>query len=238
MQQLLTGKTRLPGFGEGKGDQQTEVGSIPEDWQVCYLEDLTSAPITYGVLKPGDYFPNGIPLLQIKDVIHGEIDIQELHRIGKQLDSQYSRTRLFGGEIVVSLVGTIGKIAYIPDSLAGANLHRNLAKISLSPSNSSKFIFYQLESGYIQQAIKLTTFGSTQSLLNLADLRTLLIITPSLPEQTAIATVISDMDAEIAALETRLAKTQSIKQGMMQQLLTGKVRLKIEVSMNAGREDD
>lgn len=116
-----------------EGYKQTEVGVIPEDWRVCHLQDLTDKanPITYGVLKPGDYVHNGIPLLQIKDVIHGEIDIQELHRISKDLDSQYSRTRLSGGEIVVSLVGTIGRIAYIPYLLKGTNLHRNLAKVSI-----------------------------------------------------------------------------------------------------------
>ncbi|MGL4501321.1 MAG: restriction endonuclease subunit S [Planktothrix sp.] len=227
MQQLLTGKTRLPGFGEGKGYKKTDIGVIPEDWEVFQLQDLTekSNPITYGVLKPGDYIDGGIPLLQIKDVIHGEIKIEELHRITPQLDSQYCRTRLCGGEIVISLVGTIGKVAYIKNFMQGANLHRNLAKISVSNKNVVKFIFYQLESFRVQSDIKLTTFGSTQSLLNLSDLRSLLIVIPPLPEQRAIAQVLSDIETEISALEKRRTKTQAIKQGMMQELLTGRTRL-------------
>src|SRR3990172_4458779 len=162
--------------------KQTEVGVIPEDWETCYLQDLvdSSNPITYGVLKPGDYVPNGIPLLQIKDVIHGDIDPTQLHRIGTQLDGQYSRTRLVGEEIVVSLVGTIGRIAHIPKLLAGGNLHRNLARIFVSENHSSRFVFYYLSSERIQRAIKLTTFGSTQSLLNLSDLRKLPIAIPPL----------------------------------------------------------
>ena len=210
-----------------EGYKQTEIGVIPEDWQICYLKELTdkSEPITYGVLKPGDYIFDGIPLLQIKDVIYGEINTDELHKISKQLDSQYSRTRLSGGEIVISLVGTIGKIAHIPSSLLGANLHRNLAKISISKENISKFIFYQLNSNNIQSAIKLTTFGSTQALLNLADLRALSLLVPPLPEQRAIAQALSDVDALIASLDKLIAKQRQLKTAAMQQLLTGKMRL-------------
>jgi type I restriction enzyme S subunit len=220
--QLSINNYQLP-----EGYKQTEVGVIPEDWEVCPLQSLTanSEPITYGVLKPGEYVYEGIPLLQIKDVIHGGIKAEELHRIGEQLDRQYSRTKLSGGEIVVSLVGTIGKIAYIPASLLGANLHRNLAKISISKENDSKFIFYQLESERIQAAIKLTTFGSTQALLNLGDLRALLVVVPSLQEQRSIATALSDVDALIAALDKLIAKKRHLKTATMQQLLTGKKRL-------------
>ncbi|MGB7430403.1 MAG: restriction endonuclease subunit S [Microcoleaceae cyanobacterium] len=209
------------------GYKNTEVGLIPEDWNILSLQELTdkSNPITYGVLKPGDYTNNGIPLLQIKDVIHGKIKIEELHKISKELDSQYSRTRLYGGEIVISLVGTIGRIAYIPSFLSGANLHRNLAKISIAKKYESEFIFYQLESTRIQESIKLTTFGSTQSLLNLADLRALLLVLPPLPEQKAIAQVLSDTDTLISALNKLIAKKRNIKTATMQQLLTGKKRL-------------
>jgi type I restriction enzyme S subunit len=67
--------------------------------------------------------------------------------------------------------------------------------------------------------------GSAQQVVNLAALNKLQFTIPPLPEQTAIAEVLSDMDAEIAALEQRLAKTRALKQGMMQELLTGKTRL-------------
>jgi type I restriction enzyme S subunit len=229
MQQLLTGKQRLPGFDRSGGKfKQTAIGAIPCDWEIFSLQELVKKthPITYGVLKPGDYVSDGVPLLQIQDVIHGDIRLENLHRISQQLNKQYSRTKLQGGEIVVSLVGTIGKFAHIPSFLSGANLHRNLAKISIADERSSKFIFYCLTSEYVQKLIKLTTFGSTQSLLNLADLRKLAIAIPSNREQRSIAQVLSDMDAEITALEQRRDKTKALKQGMMQELLTGRIRLK------------
>ena len=209
------------------GYKQTEVGVIPQQWETRHLRDLVDGlnPITYGVLKPGSYVPNGVPLLQIKDVIHGDIDAAQLHRIGPILDRQYFRTKLIGGEIVVSLVGTIGRIAHIPDSLAGGKLHRNLARIFVSGKYASKFIFYYLCSERTQAAIKLTTFGSTQSLLNLSDLRKLPIAIPPLPEQCAIAIALSDVDALLAKLDQLIAKKRDLKQAAMQQLLTGQTRL-------------
>ena len=209
------------------GYKRTEVGEIPEDWRATPLREIVdrSHPIAYGVLKPGVYVHGGIPLLQIGDVIHGAINIDRIHRISEQLDRQYMRTRLIGGEIVVSLVGTIGKVALIPPTLAGGNLHRNLGMVRVSGDHDSKFIACFLTSGVAQGAIRLSTFGSTQALLNLADLRGLMVIAPPLVEQRSIAAAMYDADALIESLEHLLAKKRAIKQGAMQSLLTGAKRL-------------
>ncbi len=209
------------------GYKQTEVGVIPQEWDSRRLQDMVdcSIPIAYGVLKPGEYVYGGVPLLQIRDVIHGHIDVDRLHRISRQLDRQYSRTRLVGGEIVVSLVGTIGRVALIPMTLAGGNLHRNLARVHVSQAHDRTFVFYFLNSDLAQAAIKLTTFGSTQALLNLGDLRGLKCVVPPLPEQRAIAAALSDVDALLGGLDRIIAKKRDLKQAAMQQLLTGQTRL-------------
>jgi type I restriction enzyme S subunit len=209
------------------GYKRTNAGTLPEDWDVCQLRALAmkSSPIAYGVLKPGKYFSNGIPLLQINDVIHGQIKVDELHRIGTNLDAQYSRTRLAEGDIVISLIGTVGRVARIPAMLAGANLHRNLARIRVSSQSHSGFVFHYLKSERTQRSIKLTTFGSSQALFNLYDLRALLVAVPLFPEQQAIAQILDDMDTLIESLEQLIAKKRQSKQGAMQELLTGKKRL-------------
>ncbi|WQI22920.1 restriction endonuclease subunit S [Stenotrophomonas maltophilia] len=209
------------------GYKHTEVGVIPQDWGTSRMKDMVqrNAPIAYGVLKPGDYVYNGIPLLQIRDVIHGDIDVDQLHCIGNQLHEQYSRTRLKGGEIVVSLVGTIGKVALIPITLAGGNIHRNLARVLLPQEFDRVFVFYYLNSDLAQAAIKLATFGSTQALLNLTDLRELKCAVPPLPEQRDIAAALSDVDALLGGLDRLIAKNRDLKQAAMQQLLTGQTRL-------------
>jgi len=209
------------------GYKQTEAGVIPEEWVTSRLQDMVqaNAPIAYGVLKPGDYVYGGVPLLQIRDVIHGDIDVDSLHRISDQLNRQFSRTKLVGGEIVVSLVGTIGRVAIIPRTLSGGNLHRNLARVQVARNHDPKFLCYFLCSDLAQAAIKLTTFGSTQALLNLADLRGLAILVPPLSEQRAIAVALSDVDGLLDGLDRLIGKKRDLKQAAMQQLLTGQTRL-------------
>ena len=91
--------------------------------------------------------------------------------------------------------------------------------------HSEKFVFYFLNSPMFRnQALDAST-GSTRKRIGLSELRVLLLFAPSKNEQTAIATILSDMDNELQALTQKLEKARALKQGMMQQLLTGKIRL-------------
>ena len=87
------------------------------------------------------------------------------------------------------------------------------------------YVYQHLFSGFVNQQIETLLAGSNYPAINSRDVCELLIPIPSIEEQTAIATVLSDMDAELAALETKLAKARHLKQGMMQELLTGRIRL-------------
>ena len=88
-----------------------------------------------------------------------------------------------------------------------------------------EFLYYWLS--WIKGTVRVLGQQGTQANLNKGMVQGLRVPLPPLPEQQAIATVLSDMDAEIAALERRLYKTRAIKQGVMQQLLTGSIRLPI-----------
>lgn len=88
------------------------------------------------------------------------------------------------------------------------------------------YLLYSLKSIFVTQQFVKIMSGSTRSSVGMEVLRELQILIPSTKlEQTVIAQILSDMDAEIAELETKLAKARAVKQGMMQQLLTGKIRL-------------
>jgi type I restriction enzyme S subunit len=89
----------------------------------------------------------------------------------------------------------------------------------------TRFFLYQLLSKDGQQQIKELMSGNAITRLTLQKIRTIECYYPQIQEQTAIATVLSDMDTEIESLESKLAKAREIKQGMMQELLTGKIRL-------------
>ncbi len=122
------------------------------------------------------------------------------------------------GTLIMSFKLTIGKLAF-----AGRDMYSNEAICSFrSPKVNTQYLYYALRrtdfSLYGKQAVK----GYT---LNTASLNAVEVPFPPTPEQAAIAAVLSDMDAELAALETQRDKTRALKQGMMQELLTGRIRL-------------
>ena len=196
---------------------------VPNGWEVKKLEDLCApdAPITYGVLKPGEYCSNGIPLLQIKDLSNGQVSSQDLHLISKELDEEYKRSRILKNDILISLVGTIGRVAKFELSTP-ANIHRNLGRVR---TDYHEFIFHFLNSDVALKLMGDSSSGSSQSALNLSTLRAMKVPFPPFKEQQKIAQILSTWDQAISATEKLLENSQQQKKALMQQLLTGKKRL-------------
>ena len=141
-----------------------------------------------------------------------------------------SRSELRPGDILITITGNVGRAVHLGDDFGIGNMNQHIARVRItSDSVNSGFIYHLLTQSSVRKAFNTITTGQAYPQISLKQVRNTAVPLPSLPEQRTIATVLSDMDAEIAALETRLAKTQFIKQGMMQQLLIGKVRFKIEV---------
>lgn len=194
-----------------------------DGWEIKKLEDLCSpeAPITYGVLKPGDYFPDGIPLLQIKDLSDGEVVTHNLHLISPKLDEEYKRSRITQNDILISLVGTIGRVAKYKSTVA-ANIHRNIGRVR---SDSHEFLFHFLSSDIALKEMGGSSSGSSQSALNLSTLRTMKVPVPPISEQEKIAQILSTWDKAITTTTQLLTISQQQKKALMQQLLTGTKRL-------------
>lgn len=205
-----------------------------EGWELKKLEELcpVDAPITYGVLKPGEYVKGGIPLLQIKDLADGKILTGDLHLISDKLDNEYKRSRIVKNDILISLVGTVGRIAKY-ESSNPANIHRNIGRIR---TNNHEYIFYFLHSEIASKIISGVSSGSSQSALNLSTLRAMEIPLPPLDEQKKIAEILSTWDKAIEAVEKLVANSQLQKKALMQQLLTGQKRLLDENGVKFGGE--
>lgn len=222
MQELLT-----KGIGHTEF-KDSPVGRIPVEWDVVTLEQICdpNAPITYGVLKPGNYVDGGRPLLQIKDLGEGTILAGGLHLIGDDLDYEYRRSRVQFGDIVISLIGTIGRTAMIPCWLNQSNIHRNLGRIR-TRHNQYVFQFLQSESAKLQ--LGLTSAGSSQSALNLSALRQMSLPLPSPDEAQEITKILSSVDERIKVTTSRLNQLNNVKKALMQDLLTGKVRVNLKI---------
>ncbi len=206
MQQLLTGKTRLPGF-DG-------------EWEVKQLGDVFS--ISTGRSKSAYVVAGGMNWV---------VDMGSISTDGKLVVSKatnYSDDFLNAGDLVmpkddIGGGGIIGRVGYINANrtyVLGDHVYRLTARCG-----NPLFMSYVINSHKINSELRKKVIGSAQLGLGRKSVVEQEIAFPALEEQTAIAALLSDLDAELAALEARRDKTRALKQGMMQELLTGRTRL-------------
>ena len=120
---------------------------VPETWEWAKISDLLhyERSAAYGVLQPGEDLPNGVPFVRVCDLVNGTVDTSQIKRIAPKIDKQYPRTRLQGDEVLVSLVGTIGRIAVAPKAVAGANVARAIGMLPLCPHVLPQYLRFALE---------------------------------------------------------------------------------------------
>lgn len=150
---------------------------------------------SYGVLKPEHYDgPDGVPIVRIFNMPkHGEIDVAELMRISPGQDKEYARTRLAPGDVLLSVVGTIGRVAIVGDALNGANLSRAVARLEPRAPWQAPLIATWLQSQGFARFVDETTQGTAQSVLNMGDLARFQIV---MPESREIALKVADKAVE------------------------------------------
>jgi type I restriction enzyme, S subunit len=230
MQQLLTGKMRLSGFGEGKGYKKTEVGVIPEDWIVTEMKNIVeNNRISSGVYKEKSLYGNGNQIIKLGDVFN--LDYFEPSKSQRVLleGDELSKYRVNVGDIFIALASVklegVGKVMLVTELNEDTAYDHNVALIRVKNLANPKFIFYILKSDFVRSKISKAATQVGTTFLKASTILEFQLPIPIKAEQTEIATVLSDIDTAIAALEKRRAKTQAIKQGMMQELLTGRTRL-------------
>ena len=238
MQQLLTGKTRLPAFayredGSLKGTKQTELGEIPEDWEICRLGML--GKVHRGVSYQGnrDLYSHDNNytkrLLRSNNIQNFSINIDDIQYVNKSRVKELQLLKPFDTLICMAngskdLVGKVGlfNIEDSNDYTFGAFM--GCFRITNNLTNPI-FSFYLCQTNKYREYINNLLAGSSINNLRPSDVESMQFAFPSLCEQIAVSTILSNIDKEITTLEQRLAKTELIKQGMMQELLTGKTRL-------------
>lgn len=183
------------------------------------------APICYGILIPGNNHEGGVPVVKVKNIIGGSIDESTILLTSPEIHKQYRRSELNQGDLLLTIRGSTGRVALVPNSLAGANITQDTARIRVSTDDSADYLYYALQSPMTQRQIELNTVGQAVKGINIAEVKKLLIFHPSKATQTKIAQILSTWDKAIATTERLLANSQQQKQALMQQLLTGRKRL-------------
>jgi type I restriction enzyme S subunit len=230
LQQLLSGETRLPGAWRTKaGFKQTAIGMIPSDWDVKPL----GAILTRARLG-GNYANQGTeaeyPLMKMGNIGRGRFDMSKLEFISAPVTPESAHC-LVAGDVLFNTRNTldlVGKVAIWRDELPIAYYNSNLLRLEFDSReiSSNEYANYALNAPRAVARLRGLATGTTSvAAIYTKDLMEFQLIVPSKPEQAAIGTALSDMDNELATLEQRRDKTRALKQGMMQELLTGRTRV-------------
>jgi len=206
MQELLTGKRRLPGFETKPGYKQSEVGGIPEDWGVESIENLSK--ITTGSKNTQD-----------------RVDDGEFPFFVRSQTIEHINSYSYDGEAVLTAgdgVGTGKVFHYINGKF---DIHQRVYRISEFSDRLNGYFFYLYFSTYFfSRIMQMTAKSSVDSVRKEMIAKMYIPLPPTKTEQKSIASLLSEMGSEISVLEEKLTKACEVKQGMMQELLTGRIR--------------
>lgn len=219
MQELLTGKCRLPGFSG--------------EWETRTLHEISSEMVDgpFGSnLKTEHYTTERqVRIIQLSNIGEAGWNNANVKYTTFSHAAELQRCIVQPGSILIAKMMPAGRAIICPDNEKSYILGSDVVKVVPNSSVDSRYLVYATKSRFYLDQIADDTQGSTRARTSVSKLRKTAILFPEKDEQIAIADILSEMDMEIAALEGKIAKYRQIKQGMMQQLLTGKIRLKNDV---------
>jgi type I restriction enzyme S subunit len=211
------------------GYRQTEVGAIPEDWRTATLGSLTVLMTNGFVGTATRHYArndNGILYIQGYNVEENSFNFHGVKYVTEDFHRAHMKSCLRGGDLLTVQTGEAGLTTVVPESIAGANCHALIISRFDQKRVSPPFISFYLNSTSGRSRLKLIETGTTMKHLNVGDVLQFIIpLPPTKAEQEAIAEALSDADAHIESLEQLIAKKSYLKQGAMQELLTGTRRL-------------
>lgn len=223
MQELLT-----KGIGHTEF-KESPVGRIPKEWDVLFLDELvkTEKNITYGIVQAGAHYEGGVPYIRVSDMTERALSLNGMLLTSPEIAEKYQRSAVSCGDIVYALRGVIGHVLMVPKELDGANLTQGTARVSPNNKVNSDYLLWAMKSPYVCYQNDLAAKGSTFREVTLASLRSIQIALPTKVEQKEIAFILNSVELKIFSIEDKLTQLLSIKKALMQDLLTGKVRVKL-----------
>lgn len=204
------------------------IGQIPEHWDMTRkLAFVTTDGISYGIVKlhdPDDV--NGVKVLRCSDVLEGFIKPDNIRTVAREVSNEYARTILAGGEVLVNVRGSLGGCSVVPEEMAGYNIAREVAKITLNSRMCNRYVMYYLLSRCFVEYRTSHLSGSVYVGLNIELLSSCPLSNPELTEQKAMADYLdkkcSQIDHLIAIKQAKIEKLEQYKQSLIYEYVTGK----------------
>ncbi len=200
---------------------------IPENWVWCRLGALLSPNrgLSYGVLKPSINDPNGVVFIKSGDIGDFEVNENINTRITHELDNEYKRTKILGGEILITLVGaSIGRCSIVPNSLIGANVSRAVGVCNIVHSINKHYFIYQLFSSIQALISKNLLDGSNRPVLNLDTIRNISFPLPPFEEQNRIVQKLDELMQYCNELDASIKQSESQNENLLHQVLREALR--------------
>lgn len=166
-------------------------------WEFVKLGDLVHRKIGYGIVQPGANVDVGVPIIKVNNIIFGLSNTIFLEKTTTEIDAKYARTRLVGGELVISLVGSVGKTAIVPKTFAGCNLVRATGLIDIKDEILAKWVKYYIDSPQGQAYINSNVNTTVQVTLNIKSLSDMPIPLPDHAIREKIVAILSSLDDKI-----------------------------------------
>lgn len=183
-----------------------------------------SRPIVYGILMPGDHVHGGVPVIKVKDIKGGAIsDRGSLLHTSREIDEQYSRSRVAEGDLLFTIRGTVGRVAVVPADLDSANITQDTARLAVRGVDRS-YLLAAMHTERFRRFVDVNTIGQAVKGINLRELRQAPILLTSRERQTAIGRTLDDADRLVKVELERLSALRATRSGLASDLLSGRVR--------------
>lgn len=199
--------------------------SNPMGWDQCELGAVVAPDdrINYGVVQPGDDFPNGRPLIRVGDFVGGELDLTGIKYIDPKIDDQYERSRLLGTELLISCVGSIGTVCRVPREAKGHNIARAVARVPLAANVEREFMLFCLRSQGVQNYFASETRTVSQPTLNIGLIKTATVTIPPLPLQRRFAAIVESVERQKARQRAHLAELDALFASLQHRAFRGEL---------------
>ena len=186
------------------------------------LDDMVEddRPITYGIVKPGHGFPGGVPVVKVKDMRDGVIDQSDLLLTTPELDYQYRRSRLREGDLLLSIRGSVGRMAEVPASLENANITQDTARLSIKPEYNKLYVRGVLESQPLQYDMEQNIRGVAVKGINIGYLREVKMPVCSKAKQDHLANMYQQGNKSIIELRKAMSEMTAVYKRIIQDNLT------------------
>ena len=193
----------------------SDLPDLPAGWSFASLESCSQkSSITYGIVQPGTQCDDGVPIIRVNNFRDTHIDVSDVMQVATEIAAKYGRTRLKGGEVLLTVVGTVGQVAVAPPSVAGYNVARAVAVIHPLPHVSAEWIALCLRSPFSQHLLGSRANTTVQTTINLKDLRALPIPLPPVSERDAITDMVGALDDRITLLRETNTTLEAIAQAL------------------------